>query len=100
MSRNTIVDMRIENLEKRIDHLERMILNSSSHRGSSSESINTELLNIVLNMVRQQAQPPPPPQPQPQQQQPSVTTDTKSSLPEGQHHATNNLFFARRRVIN
>lgn len=40
---------RLETLEKRIDNIERAMLTQKS------ENINTELLNVVLSMVRPQA---------------------------------------------
>ena len=46
-----LIMYRLDTIEKRMDTLERALLNKND------SSINTELLNIVLSMVRQQAAP-------------------------------------------
>lgn len=86
-----LIMYRLDTIDKRIDTLERAVLS----RGDSS-SINTELLNIVLGMVRQQAQP------QVVQHQESVVSSSASSV-EAQQKAPvdcgSSFLFNRRKTV-
>jgi hypothetical protein len=45
---------KLEVLERRLDNIERTLM---SHQTSSKNDINTELLHMLLGMVKQQSQP-------------------------------------------
>jgi len=86
-----LIMYRLDTIEKRMDTIERALLNKND------SSINTELLSIVLNMVRQQTHAPQ--RHSEQQAHGNVASEPSSIQHDKQENCGSSFLFNRRKTI-